>query len=126
MKSTAQKNQKKGLVSRSEWLGTETRPEIDFALRRANRALNSDDVLALLRKQSRQFYELAEVVGKWVWITFEGKQPAEITKALSEYGFHWNNQRQAWQHPGGTLPHRQEFDPRKRYGSQFAADQKAA
>ncbi len=126
MKNTSKTKQNKGLESRPEQLGTENRTAIDFALRRANRTLDTEGLLALLRKESPQFYDLAEIVGKWVWIQFPERQPAEITKALSEYGFHWNNQRQTWQHPCGTLPERQEFDPRKRYGSQFAADQKAA
>jgi len=71
-------------------------------------------------------YDRAEVMGKWVWISFADKLPREITQALSQFGFHWNNVRQAWQHPGGTLPGRQEFNPRKRYGSHIASDEKAA
>jgi hypothetical protein len=66
---------------------------------------------------------MAEVVGKWVWIQFAEKQPAGITSQLSELGFHWNNTRQAWQHPCGL--HREvaaTYDPRRRYGSYFAAD----
>jgi hypothetical protein len=63
------------------------------------------------------------VVGKWVWVQFDGKQPATVTNVLSELGFHWNNTRQAWQHPCGTIAdERADYDPRKRYGSYFAAD----
>jgi hypothetical protein len=41
---------------------------------------------------------------------------------LSELGFHWNNTRQAWQHPCGTIAfERANYDPRKRYGSHFPA-----
>jgi hypothetical protein len=70
---------------------------------------------------------IAEVVGKWVWIQFDGKQPVTITSVLSELGFHWNNTRQAWQHPCGTITdERADYDPRKRYGSYFAADRIAA
>jgi hypothetical protein len=48
-----------------------------------------------------------------------------ITSVLAELGFHWNNARQAWQHPCGTVQHeRAAFDPRKRYRSYFAADAK--
>jgi len=37
----------------------------------------------------------------------------------------WNNARQAWQHPCGTIrKERATFDPRKRYRSYFAADMK--
>jgi hypothetical protein len=46
---------------------------------------------------------------------------------LAEFGFHWNNARQSWQHPCGTFRDRRAtVDPRQKYGSYFAADQKAA
>ena len=123
MKTTAKKNQKTGLLSRSEQLGTENRPEIDFALRRANRMLETEKLLALLRSDAPSFYEIAEVVGKWVWVQFSDKQPPTVTCVLAELGFHWNKTRQAWQHPCGTIrKERASFDPRKRYRSYFAAD----
>jgi hypothetical protein len=125
MKSTTQKKDKNGLLSRSEQSGFESRPEIDFDLRRANRALETEKLLALLRSDAPRFFEVAEVVGKWVWIQFSDKQPPTITSVLSELGFHWNNTRQAWQHPCGTIQtERAAFDPRKRYRSYFAADAK--
>jgi len=120
-------NQKSGLLNRPEQLSTENRPKIDFALRRANRALETEKLLALLRSDSPRFFEVAEVVGKWVWIRFTDKQPPTVTRVLAEFGFHWNNTRQTWQHPCGT--YRNEcatYDPRKRYGSYFAADIKPA
>ena len=67
------------------------------------------------------------MVGKWVWIQFDGKQPADVTSVLAELGFHWNYSRQLWQHPCGTIAEeRAIYDPRKRYGSHFAADHIAA
>jgi hypothetical protein len=126
MKTTAKKNQQSGLLSRSEQLGSDNRPEIDFDRRRANRALETEKVLALLGSDAPRFYEVAEVVGKWVWVQFSDKQPSTITRVLAELGFHWNNTRQAWQHPCGTIrKERAAFDPRKRYRSYFAADEKA-
>jgi hypothetical protein len=125
MKSTAQKKEKKGLLSRSEQLSLDGRPQIDFDLRRANRALETEKLLALLRSDAPRFFEIAEVVGQWVWIQFSDKQPPTITSVLAELGFHWNNTRQAWQHPCGTIQReRATFDPRKRYRSYFAADAK--
>ncbi len=126
MKTKTAKTQNSELKSRPEQSSTENRPKIDLALRRVNRALNTEKLLELLRSQSPRFFELAEVVGQWVWITFAEKQPSEITSGLAQFGFHWNNTRQAWQHPCGTLPERADYDPRKRYGSYFAADQQAA
>jgi hypothetical protein len=126
---TKSKNQiqKAGLLNRPEQLSTENRPKIDFALRRANRALETEKLLALLRSESPRFFEVAEVVGKWVWIQFSDKQPPTITRVLAEFGFHWNNTRQTWQHPCGTYRNkRATYDPRKRYGSYFATDIKPA
>ena len=125
MKTTTKKNQKNGLLSRSEQLGNDTRPKIDYALRRTNRVLETEKLLALLRSEAPRFFEVAEVVGKWVWIQFSDKQPPTVTRVLAELGFHWNNTRQAWQHPCGTMEREwAAFDPRKRYRSYFAADSK--
>ena len=131
---TKSKNQKQnsGLLIRPEHLSTENkpksdRPKIDMALRRANRALETEKLLALLRNESPRFFELAEVVGKWVWITFTEKQSSDVTRVLAELGFHWNNNRQSWQHPCGTIPiESATYDPRTRYGSYFPADQQQA
>jgi hypothetical protein len=121
------RNQKSELKNRPEQLSTGERPKINLELRRANRRLETDKLLALLRSETPNFFDLAEVVGKWVWIQFSDKQPPTVTRVLAELGFHWNNTRQAWQHPCGTIPdERATYDPRKRYGSYFAADQKAA
>ena len=43
-------------------------PRIDYARRQSNRELSTDQLLALLRTEAPRFYELAEVVGKRVWI----------------------------------------------------------
>lgn len=119
---TNTKNQKSELKNRLEQLNNKPLPKIDLALRHANRALNTEKLLALLRKETPNFFELAEVVGKWVWIQFTEKQPSQVTMILSELGFHWNNTRQTWQHPCGTaLIEAATYDPRKRYGSYFPA-----
>ena len=122
MKTTTQdpnrKNQKSGLTSRPEQASTGSRPKINWQRRYANRGLNTDKLLALLRNETPRFFEVAEVVGKWVWIQFTNKQPASITRVLAELGFHWNRARQAWQHPCGTYRHEPAtYDPRQRYGS---------
>jgi hypothetical protein len=57
---------------------------------------------------------LAEIVGKWVWVTFTEKQPQQITAELSQLGFHWNNRRQVWQHPCGVFKG-EPVDPRSKY-----------
>jgi len=102
-------------------------PYVNFQQRDENRALSTDSVLDLLRKWLPDVYGLAEVVGKWVWVTFP-EQPAETVRGqLSQFGFHWNNSRKCWQHPCGQfITEGSGQDPRQRYGSRFAADLKAA
>jgi hypothetical protein len=98
-----------------------------MARRNANRVLGTDALLALLRKETPNFFELAEVVGKWVWIQFAEKQPPTVTSVLAELGFHWNRQRQSWQHPCGLFRDQASpFDPRRKYGSYFPADMNPA
>lgn len=127
MKTNRKSNQKSELESRPEQLSTAERPVIDLQRRLSNRTLSMESLLELLRTEFPDFYNLAEIVGRWVWVSFPDKQPAGITSTLSQLGFHWSIIRQAWQHPCGTLSiERSAFDPRKRYGSRFAADQKAA
>src|SRR5580700_10481820 len=122
---TQTQNQKSKAQSRTEQLTTDNRVKINTACRQMNRALNTEKLLALLRRETPKFFELAEVVGKWVWIQFDGKQPVTVTAVLSELGFHWNNKRQSWQHPCGTITDRADYDPRRRYGSYSAASKAA-
>ena len=124
---TQTQNKKSEAQNRPEQLSTDKRAKINTARRHANRALNTNKLLALLRSETPNFFELAEVVGKWVWIQFDGKQPVTVTSVLSELGFHWNNKRQSWQHPCGLFRDQSvNFDPRKKYGSYFAAERQAA
>jgi hypothetical protein len=151
MKTKNTKNQKSGLPSRPEQLSgnTETAtqappapaaasqqpsetnparilPYVNYAEREANRALPTEKVLDILRRWMPRQYELAEVVGKWIWITFT-EQPAEQVRGqLSQFGFHWNNARKCWQHPCGQFAtDGSGADPRQKYGSRFAADVQA-
>jgi len=143
MKTKSNKTQGSELKSRPEQLSTdkntaaqtepaakkETRilPYVNFQQRDENRALATDKVLDLLRQWLPKAYDLAEVVGKWVWVTFPD-QPAETVRGqLSQFGFHWNNSRKCWQHPCGQFATEGSgADPRQKYGSHFAADLKAA
>jgi hypothetical protein len=91
------------------------KPYVNYAERDFNRTLSVEKVLEKLKRWFPAQYELAEVVGKWVWITFP-EPPAERVRAeLSQLGFHWNNTRKCWQHPcGETLP-RGTQEPREKY-----------
>lgn len=101
-------------------------PPINFARRRANRELSTERVIQLLQQEAPRFLELAEVVGKWIWIQFTDKQPREVTARLAEFGFHWNNKRQVWQHPCGALTEGTESDPRAKYPTYFPSDVRPA
>jgi hypothetical protein len=118
MKTNRKSNQKTELESRPEQSRTAGRPLIDLQRRLINRSLETEQLLEMLRTEFPQFYDLAETVGKWVWVTFPARQSVAVTSVLSQLGFHWSNLRQSWQHPRGTLSaERCPIDPRKRYGS---------
>ncbi len=155
MKTKANKKSESGLLSRPEQLSGNTNtatqappapaqpeaapaaptpekparvlPYVNFKQREENRALSTEKVLDLLRQWVPAAYDLAEIVGKWVWVTFP-EQPAEAIRGqLSQFGFHWNNSRKCWQHPCGQFATEGSgADPRQKYGSHFAADLKAA
>ena len=135
MKTKTQNHQNKkqnssGLENRNENINGEAKPslpKIDLELRRNNRALPTAKVLEVLQGEAPTFWQKAEVVGKWIWIQFQEKQSREVTAVLSQLGFHWNNKRQAWQHPCGNFTQKPaSYDPRERYGSAFPADQQTA
>jgi hypothetical protein len=113
-------------LNRTAQLGGKRRlHRIDFKQRFYNRELSTEKVLNMLYHEAPRLWELAEVVGKWVWIQFDEKQPPVITAELSELGFHWNNRRQSWQHPCGRFGTGIRRDPREIYGSYFPADLRA-
>jgi hypothetical protein len=141
MKTNKQiKNEKQNseeLLSRSEQVGgnsnsqTETatapeaapqksaRPYVNFEERERNRQLPVERILAVLKRWMPRQYELAEVVGKWIWITFPDQPIERVRAELSQLGFHWNNTRKCWQHPcGQTLPRGQQ-DPHAKYAVWF-------
>ena len=77
-KKNTMKNQNSNprLQSRSEQSGANRKP--DFVRHCENRRLNTDAVLNHLRTRLPRQYELAEVVGKWVWLDVSPVQQARI------------------------------------------------
>src|SRR5580658_3186678 len=61
---------------------------IDFRQRFFNRGLSTAKVLDMLYHETPRFWELCQVVGKWVWIEFAQKQPRYVTAELAQLGFH--------------------------------------
>ena len=43
----------------------------------------------------------ARVVGRWIWVEFDSKPPAEIRQALKDFGFRWSKRRGQWAHNCG-------------------------
>jgi len=95
----------------------DNRLPIDRDARKQNRTLPTPKVLNLLHTQLPAAYRLAEVVGKWVWVTFKEQPAAEIRQQLAQLGFHWNRDRQAWQHPCGKFSLGSQADPHEKYSA---------
>ena len=89
-----------------------------------NRGLPTPAVLNLLRTQLPRQYEVAEVVGKWVWLDVSPARQPMLAKMLWALGFHWNQRRSVWQHPCGSFNPlgSHPTDPRSKYRSFFPAD----
>jgi hypothetical protein len=135
MKTTSQKTGSE-LVSRSAQLSSSSTPAqpekkdnrlpIDTEARKKNRTLPTAKVLELLKTSNPGLFNLAEVVGKWVWVSFRETPAPELRQVLAQLGFHWNRERQAWQHPCGAFRLRGFQDPHEKYASFFPADSRAA
>jgi hypothetical protein len=104
----------------------DNRLPIDTDARKKNRTLPTPKVLELLKTSNPGLFNLAEVVGKWVWVTFRETPAPELRQILAQLGFHWNRERQAWQHPCGAFRLHGFQDPHEKYESYFPADSRAA
>ena len=104
----------------------DNRLPIDSEARKNNRTLPTPKVLNLLLNSLPDAYRVAEVVGKWVWVRFTEQPAAEMRQQLAQLGFHWNRERQAWQHPCGAFRLSSSYDPHERYESYFPATKQAA
>jgi hypothetical protein len=95
-----------------------------FNQHQANRRLPTDTVLNCLRTQLPRQYEVAEVVGKWVWLDVSPARKPMLAKVLWSLGFHWNQRRGVWQHPCGRFDPlgSHPTDPRTKYHCYFPAD----
>jgi hypothetical protein len=72
-------------------------------------------LLAKLKTEMPDIFQQAEVVGSWVWLDFTMPPDPKIRGKLKELGFHWNSQRECWQHPCGLHRLHSQGDPRARY-----------
>jgi hypothetical protein len=104
----------------------DNRLPIDTEARKKNRTLPTAKVLELLKSSNSGLFNLAEVVGKWVWVQFRETPAPELRQQLAQLGFHWNRERQAWQHPCGLFRLHGYQDPHEKYISYFPADNRTA
>jgi hypothetical protein len=104
----------------------DNRLPIDTEARKKNRTLPITKVLELLKTSNPGLFNLAEVVGRWVWVAFRETPAPEMRQQLAQLGFHWNRERQAWQHPCGVFRLGSVQDPRQKYSCYFPADIKTA
>jgi hypothetical protein len=90
----------------------------------SNRELPTQKILEFLRVQLPQQYELAEVVGKWVWLDVSPAGKPALAKLLWALDFHRNQRRGVWQHPCGKFDPlgSHPTDPRTKYRCYFPAD----
>ena len=108
----------------SQLSSTKANKQTGFVSHCANRGLSTEAVLNCLRQQLPRQYELAEVVGKWVWLDVSPAGKPALAKLLWALGFHWNQRRNVWQHPCGKFDPlgSHPTDPRSKYRSFFPAD----
>jgi len=101
-----------------------TGKQTDFMRHCTNRKLSTEAVLNYLRTRLPRQYELAEVVGKWVWLDVSPSRMPNLAALLWSLGFHWNRRRGVWQHPCGSFDPlgSHPTDPRNKYRSFFPAD----
>jgi hypothetical protein len=104
----------------------DNRLPIDAEARKKNRTLPTTKVLELLKASNPGLFNLAEVVGYWIWVAFRETPATEIRQQLAQLGFHWNRERQAWQHPCGKFSLSCVQDPHQKYSSYFPADVRPA
>jgi hypothetical protein len=117
-----------GFVQKTSSVSKTSQRRQEFVRHCANRRLSTETVLNCLRTRLPRQYEVAEVVGKWVWLDVSPARKPMLARVLWSLGFHWNQRRGVWQHPCGNF---NPFgihpaDPRAKYRSYFPADMKPA
>jgi hypothetical protein len=111
-------------VRPSKSVSKTSKAQPDFVRHCTNRRLSTQAVLNYLRTRLPRQYEVAEVVGKWVWLDVSPTSKPNLASLLWALGFHWNQRRGVWQHPCGKFDPLgcHPTDPRAKYRSCFPAD----
>lgn len=80
-----------------------------------NATHNLVEVIEFVRAQGLSQY--AEIVGRWVWLSFPDKPSADVREQIKAYGFRWIQKRGRWAHNCGHPSTGGIADPRFTYGS---------
>ena len=65
--------------------------------------------------QDHNLSQIAEVVGRWVWLTFQAKPDEALRSELKAFGFRWVPRRGRWAHNCGHPSRSGVQDPRQKY-----------
>lgn len=71
------------------------------------------DVIEFCREHSLP----ADIVGRWVWVSFDTKPSADVRQLLKDYGFRWSSRRGEWAHNCGHPSRSGHCIPRVKYGA---------
>jgi hypothetical protein len=125
MKTTKQKIEASAPANvRPSSVSKTSKAQPDFVRHCTNRKLATEAVLNYLRTRLPRQYEIAEVVGKWIWLDVSPSRKPNLAALLWALGFHWNKRRGVWQHPCGSFDPLgvHPADPRAKYRCYFPAD----
>lgn len=75
------------------------------------------DVLADLKNNRPDIWDQVDLVGRWLWVYFDGKPDVATLDYMKNSGFRWNRKRACWQHSCGVVSRHSHGDPRTHYGS---------
>ncbi len=64
---------------------------------------------------------VAELVGCWVWVSFDEKPDEEARKLLKEAGFRWVRKRSKWAHNCGKPCRSSKGNPWEKYEHQYVS-----
>ncbi len=73
-----------------------------------------DEVVAFCRERKLN----AEIVGNWVWVSFDDTPPEDVRKLLRDFGFRWSARRRKWAHNCGTQSRAGKGNPWEKYSVQ--------
>lgn len=76
---------------------------------------NTLSLLERLKTELPEVWNEAQVIGRWVWLEFNVPPLKTVRSKLKELGFHWNRERECWQHPCGIHRARASYNPKDRY-----------